>query len=145
MATSISPSQAAERVTFTRLLWIGPLTIIAAIVANVVVQQLAIAMLRPDPQFIPLTLGATIAFTLIGVLGAVIVFGLVGRFARRPIWLFQRIAWVTLLVSLIPDVLLGISGFMPGATTANVVVLMLMHIVAGVISIGMLSRLARAA
>ena len=143
MTSVTSPAQPTERVAFNRLLWVGPLTILAAIVANVIIQQIAVAVLRPDPAFIPLTLVAPIVFTLIGVLGAVIVYAVIGRVSRQPIRLFRRVAVVTLVVSLIPDILMLITGFNPGTTAANVAVLILMHVVAWAIAVGMLTRLGR--
>jgi Family of unknown function (DUF6069) len=142
MASVTSSAQPTGRVAFSRLPWVGPLTILAAIVANVIIQQIAVAVLRPDPAFMPLTFAVPIVFTLIGVLGAVIVYAVIGRFARQPIQLFRRVALVTLVVSLIPDILMLITGFNPGTTLANVVVLMLMHVVAWAIAVGMLTRLA---
>ena len=92
----------------------------------------------------PLSQAAPIVFTLFGVLGAVIVFALVGRFSRRPLRLFRRIALVTLVVTFVPDILMLVTGFNPGTTLANVIVLMLMHVVAWAISVYMLTTLARA-
>jgi hypothetical protein len=75
------------------------------------------------------------------VLGAVIVFALLARFARRPILMFKRIAAVTLVLSFMPDVLLLVASE-PGATAASVSVLMSMHVVAWTISVGTLTTLA---
>jgi hypothetical protein len=74
-------------------------------------------------------------------LGAVIVFVLLARFARRPILMFKRIAAVTLVLSFMPDVLLLVASE-PGATAASVGVLMSMHVVAWAISVGTLTTLA---
>ena len=142
MTSLTSSAQPTSRVAFSRLPWVGPLTILAAIVANVIIQQIAVAVLRPDPAFMPLTFAAPIVFTLIGVLGAAIVYAVIGRFARQPIQLFRRVALVTLVVSFIPDILMLITGFNPGTTAANVAVLLLMHIIAWAIAVGMLTRLA---
>jgi uncharacterized protein DUF6069 len=142
MASITSSAHPIERVAFNRLLWVGPLTILAAIVANVVIQQVAVAVLQPDPLFMPLTLIVPIVFTFVGVLGAVIVYALIGRFSQQPVRLFRRVALVTLVVSFIPDILMLITKFNPGTTTANVAVLILMHIVAWGIAVGMLTRLA---
>ncbi len=79
MASTISPVQLSERITLKRLLWVGPLTIVAAIVANVIFQQSAVAILHPDPQFTGLTLVPAIVATFVGVLGAVVVYTLVQR------------------------------------------------------------------
>jgi hypothetical protein len=143
MTSIISSVQPTERVAFNRLLWVSPLTILAAVVANVIIQQIAVAVLRPDPLFMPLTLIIPIVFTFVGGLGAVIVYALIGRFARKPIQLFRRVAAVVLVVSFIPDILMLITRFNPGTTAANVAMLMLMHVVTWAITVGMLTRLAR--
>ena len=77
---------------------------------------------------------------MIGAIGAVIVFALLLRWAKQPIRLFQRIAWVVLLVSLIPDLLLPFLGLFPGTTFAEVVALIVMHVATGLICIGVLPR-----
>ena len=141
MTSVTSPAQPTERVAFNRLLWAGPLVIVAATLANVILQQIAVAVLQPDPLFLPLTVMPPVIFTIVGMLGAVIVYTLVGRFSRRPVWLFQRIALITLLISFIPDILMLITGFNPGTTVANVVVIMLMHVVAWLISVRLLTKL----
>jgi hypothetical protein len=90
-----------------------------------------------------LTVMPPVIFTIVGVLGAVIVYAVIGRFSRQPVRLFRRVALVTLVVSFIPDILMLITGFNPGTTAANVAVLILMHVVAWAITVGMLTRLAR--
>jgi hypothetical protein len=143
MAVAAPPAESTARPVLSRLLWVGPLTILVAVLANVVLQQLAVAVLRPDPAFMPLTLPPPIIFTVVGVLGAVIVYALIARFARNPNPLFRRVALVTLVVSLVPDILMLITGFNPGTTLGNVLVLMLMHVVTWAISVEMLTRLTR--
>ena len=144
MTSAASSAQPAERVAFSRLLWVGPLTIVAAVIVNLLIRTIAVAVLQPDPQFPPFMPPITATFTVIGVLGAVIAYAIIGRAARSPIRLFRRVALIALLVSLIPDVLVAITGSPPGATVANAIVLMLMHTAAWAISVGMLTRLARA-
>ena len=80
---------------------------------------------------------------LLVVLGATIVYAVVGRFSRRPVTLFRQIALVTLVVSLIPDLLL-LGGGMPGASIATVAPLIAMHVVAWAIAVRLLTTLARA-
>ena len=72
MTAATTPAQQTPRPVLSRLFWVGPLAIVAATLANVVLQQLAVAVLRPDPAFLPLTLMPPIIFTVIGVLGAVL-------------------------------------------------------------------------
>jgi hypothetical protein len=142
MTTAISSGQ-SNHVAFNRLWWVGPLTIIAAIVANTIIWQIAVAVLQPDPQFLPLTFPVPIVFTFLGVLGAVIVFAIIGRISKNPIPLFKRVAFIALVVSLIPDIVMLLTGFNPGTTLANVLALMLMHVVAYTISVYMLTRWSR--
>ncbi len=144
MVSRTSSAHPIERIAVNRLLWVGPLTILAATVANIIIQQLAVAVLNPDPAFLPLTVVPPIIFTVVGVVGAVIVYAMIGRFSQQPVRLFRRVALVALVVSFIPDILMLVTGFNPGTTAANVAVLILMHIVAWAITVGMLTRLARA-
>ena len=77
------------------------------------------------------------------IIAAVVVFALVARFARRPIWLFRRIALVALLLSFIPDLALP---FMPGPDPVGpreIVLLALTHVVAAAVSVALLTTLAR--
>jgi hypothetical protein len=145
MASVTASAQPPARPALNRLFWVGPLAIVAATLANVLLQQIAVAVLNPDPAFLPLTLLPPIIFTVVGVLGAVIVYALVGRFTRTPEPLFRRIALVTLVVSFIPDILMLITGFNPGTTAANVAVLLLMHVIAWAITVELLTRLTRTA
>lgn len=144
MATGTLPGTSNRQVSLGRLLWAGPLTIVVATIASVLIQQIAVALLNPDPAFLPLTMAPPIAFTVIGVLGAVVVFGLIGRFSKNPVALFQRVALIVLIVSFIPDIMMLVTGFNPGTTLANVVVLMIMHVVAWAITVQMLTRLTAA-
>lgn len=143
MVSAVSAAPATERVAFGKLLWVGPLTIVAAVAANAIVRLLAAAVLQPDPRFMPLSMAMPIVFTTIGALGAVLVYAAVGRFAARPIRLYQRIALVALIVSFVPDFLL-LGGGMPGANLATVGALILMHVVAWAVCVRLLTTLARA-
>jgi hypothetical protein len=144
MTMSSPAATSTQRVVLSRLAWVGPLTILAAVVANIIVQQIAVALLQPDPAFLPLSFAVPIVFTVVGVLGAVIAYALIGRFAKRPLPLFRRVALITLVVSFVPDILMLVTGFNPGTTAANVMALIVMHVVAWAIAVGMLTRLASA-
>jgi hypothetical protein len=139
---SVTPDSMKNGRIGLRLWWVGVLAIIASVAANVLVRLFAVAVLDISPAFEPLSgYGDVISLTAFGVLGAVIVFALLARFARRPILMFKRIAAVALVLSLVPDLLLLVAS-VPGATAVSVGVLMLMHVVAWAISVGMLTTLA---
>jgi hypothetical protein len=129
-------------VSLFRLLWVGLLAIVGAAVANALVGMVGVALPGVSPDFLPLRVGPVVSFTVVGVLGAVVVFALVARFSRRPAWLFRRIALGVLVVSLVPDLLLLVSSPFAETTVVAVAVLMVMHVVAWVISVGTLTTLA---
>ena len=140
----VSNPEGGKRISFGRLLWVGPLAVLASVIANVLVSLTAVALVGISPEFEPLHLRPVIGFTVAGVLGAVIVFALVARFSRRPVRLFRRIALVVLLLSFVPDLsLLLYASPYAGTTVQSVIVLMLMHVVAWLISVGLLTTLTR--
>src|SRR4051794_14039951 len=113
-ASSISSQAQLPQVKASRLWWVGPLAIVASIIANLIIRVIAVSALGASAEFPPLSWGPPIMFTIIGVLGATVVFALVARSSKQPIALFRRIALIVLLVSLVPDVLLLTSDAMPG-------------------------------
>ncbi|MGH2522535.1 MAG: hypothetical protein ACRDH2_08525 [Anaerolineales bacterium] len=48
-------TQPTERVNLSRLLWVGPLVVIAAVTANALIATIARAILRTPPEFAPFT------------------------------------------------------------------------------------------
>lgn len=132
-----------QRIAFGRLWWVGLLTIIVAVVVNFLISLLAKALFPVAPTFLPLQM-VFIPFTVFGSLGAIIVYALLGRFARRPISTFQRTVWIVLLVSFIPDLLVGFLRLFPGTTLPEVGTLMLMHLATAMICMGTLLKLSSA-
>jgi hypothetical protein len=127
-----------------RLARVGALAVAFAVVVNVVIRTVAVSLLGIGEGFLPLGVGPTVVFTVAGMVGAVVVFGLILRFAqRRPVWLFRRVALVVLWISLVPDVLLLLSGSVPGATVASVGTLMVEHVASWAVAVGVLTTLVR--
>ena len=86
--------------------------------------------LQPDPGFVPLGPATPAFFSMLGTLWAVLLLAVIGRYSRRPLWLFQRIVLIALPITWLPDILLLFVGAFPGTNLATVLVLMLMHVVA---------------
>ena len=126
-------------VELSRLLWVGPLAVAAAIVAVLAVRVMAFATLDLSPEFPPLTWTGLIVFTAVLVSAAVLVFAAVGRWAVKPVRIYRRLAFGALLVSMIPDLLLPGSG--PGATWPAAMVLMVTHVAAWWPTVSILTRL----
>ena len=130
----------SQKVQLRRLLWVGPLTILASIVGVLIVRVMAVAMLQPDPTPISLGWAVPAISTFVLVTGAVLVFALVSRFTANPIRTYQIIAFVVLLLSFLPDLAYPQSR-MRGANWPNAIALMGMHVVAWGICVTILSKL----
>lgn len=121
---------------------VGVVTVLVAVVVNVVIRTVAVSVLGIGEGFPPLGVGPTVFFTVVGMTGAVVVFGLIARYARRPVRTFRRVALAVLLISLVPDVLLLFLVLIPGTTTAAVLTLMVEHVASWAVAVGALTRLA---
>lgn len=123
-----------------KLWWVGPLTVLSAIIGVLAVRAIAMLILRepyaPGLAMIMLP----IMLTLILCTGAVVVFALVGRFARKPIRTYLIISSLFLVISFVPDIL-AVSAPFPGAGWPYSITLMIMHVVAGFITVYMLIKL----
>ena len=78
--TTVSPTG----IDLARLWWAGPLTILAAIVAVLVVRVIAFAVMDLSAEFQPLSWGAPIVFTAVLVTAAVFTFAAIARAAANP-------------------------------------------------------------
>src|ERR687894_2586258 len=112
MTASAPHDSAAERrdgVSWTRLLWVAPLTVVVALLVNLalktVLQALNPALAEMGQLGRPL-----IILTLEGAILAVLVFALLVWLVPHPIRWFRLVAVIALLISLLPDLLLGLGG-----------------------------------
>ena len=140
MTTTVVPTP-SERVSLKRLLWAGPLAIVLALIANGIVRAIALAVLDIPADFMPLQSPAFIFLTVVLLLGAIVTFAVIGRLSRRPVRTFQIVAAIVLVLSFLPDIGLLVSGA-PGATLPGVLTLMLMHVIAAGVVVGVLGRFA---
>jgi len=122
-------------------LWtVGPLTVVASVIGVLIVRGIAMAILPPpyapglEMIMIPIVL------TVILCTAAVLVFALVGRFAKNPVHTYIIISSVFLVISFLPDIMVA-SAPMPGAGWPYSITLMIMHVVAGFITVYMLIKM----
>ena len=136
-------TEPVQRVRYSRLWWVGLLAIVLATLANLLVRAIALPFITVPPEFLPVSLASpTIIFTIGGVLAAVIVFAIVGRFSRQPARTFTIIAVVALLLSFVPNVGMIInpaSAPFPGGNMGSMSVLIIQHIVAAVVAVWVLT------
>lgn len=124
----------ASPVQLKKLWAVGPLTVLAAVVGVLIVRAIAMAILTPPYapglQMIMLPIVLTVIFCT----AAVVVFALVGRFAKNPVRTYIVISSVFLVISFLPDIGV-VSAPFPGAGWPYSVTLMIMHVVAGFITV----------
>ncbi|MHB8777995.1 MAG: DUF6069 family protein [Anaerolineales bacterium] len=126
-----------------KLWWVGPLTVFASIVGVLIVRAIAMAILTPpyapglEMIMIPIIL------TVVLCSAAVVVYALVGRYAKNPVRTYIIISSVFLVISFLPDIA-SVSAPMPGAGWPYAITLMIMHVVAGFITVYMLIKLTAA-
>ena len=80
-------------------------------------------------QFLALTPAVFTPFVVIGAIGGAVGWAIIARRSAQPRRLLRVLVPVVLLVSLIPDVLVGISKPLPGTSWGAVIALMVMHVV----------------
>lgn len=103
---------AAERrdsVSWKRLLWVTPLTVVAAVLVNMAIAILLRAI-NPGLNDMFLLGRPNVILTLEGAVLAVIVFALMVWLVPHPVRWYRIAGVAALLISLIPDVLLGMGG-----------------------------------
>ena len=116
---------------------------VAAVVANLVLRALAVAVLDiPQPQFEPLQARAVAVSTAAGVVAAGVVYAIVERFARDPRRTFLIVAGIALVLSLWAPISLGLADppENPGTDAGSVGTLIAMHVLAAAISVPVLLR-----
>ena len=133
--------QNERTISLRRLYWVGPLAVLSSIVAVLLMRLIAVAIVRPAPNFLPLTITPAIVDTTILVTWAVVAFAVVLRFASNPISTFKVIAGFVLLGSFLPDIALALSRAL-GATWPYAFALMSLHVAAWAACVSILTKLA---
>ena len=129
----------------TSRIWLGGLvTIVLSVIGNLILLWIANLLVEIPPEFAPLGPLRISIFTVVFLLGAIIVYAILAAKADHPIRTYQRIGWIFLIVSFIPDIAMLFVDFMLGATVTAVTILMLTHVVAGLIALYLLPYMTKA-
>jgi hypothetical protein len=108
--------------------------VLGVVLNAALVQVAAAASIAPD--FRALTLPPVAFLSILGVVGAAVVYVLLGRYVEDRDRTFTRVAAVVLVLSFLPDIaLLAVD---PAATALGVVVLMVMHVVVAGTTVGLI-------
>jgi hypothetical protein len=117
-----------------------------SVAANLIARQLLAQVIEFPAGFLPLTPGPIAVFTLIGTAMGGLVFWLMARAIPNPLRPFQVVALAALVLSIIPNLILMANPQMapiPGGTPQAFGVLIVFHVIAGLITIFVLSRMTR--
>jgi hypothetical protein len=141
------PSSAASQTDFSckrvnpaRVLWAGPLTLLASAMVVLVIRLTAIDILMPDPDFQPLSPVPPILDTLLFGGAAILVFFRMCSYNLNPIAQYRSLAWKVLIVSFVPDVLVALRHSWGGGWP-EVLALMAMHVAVWAFCVTMLPAL----
>ena len=134
-STSTSAPTRRSAISLGTALRTGAVAGVIAAVTNVVISAIARGPLGASDDFVPLTPGPVVMWTMLGaVIGAAGWHLIVNRSARSRTLLSALVPTV-LVLSLIPDVALLVTDSVPGQTTSGVVALMVMHVVTAAIAV----------
>lgn len=78
--------------------------------------------------FMPLMPPTFIVFTVVGTLAGVVGWSIIRSKSSRPAAILRWLVPTILILSFIPDILVGVSSALPGTTWAGVIGLMCMHV-----------------
>jgi hypothetical protein len=133
-----------EQVAIRKLIWVGPLTIVCTVVANLILRSIAVTIFGVPETFQYLQASYIIGSTIFFVLVALLAFVLVNRFARRPIQFYRILAFVVLCISFLSPVMVLVGLFpVPGMTLSIFWTMVVMHSVSAIIVVGLFTTLTR--
>lgn len=142
--TEAIQEQQAMRSASHKLLWVSPLVMAGATVANLILYAVAGSLFPEVTAWAGAGVGQIIGATVVYLLIGTTVFALVARFTTRPARTYWIVATVGLLLSLWMPVSAAMGYGAPNATppsTATAVTLSLMHVVSYAISVPLFIRL----
>jgi peptidoglycan/LPS O-acetylase OafA/YrhL len=121
-------------------------SIVAAVAANLVALFIARQFVELPAGFPPLTAGAITFFTVVGTGLGALVFWWLSRRSATPVRTYIIVAVVALILSVIPNFLAAGNPAMfpfPGGTAGAFYLLAVFHVIAALVSVAVLVRLAR--
>ena len=123
-------------------IWVvGSVAVLASVVANLIIRAITVPALDISSEFEPMQMPRIAFFTVIGTGAGVVAFHFIRQRSSRPVRTFLIVAAAALAGSYVPNLILLFAGSQetfPGITNSAVGVLMVMHLVAAVITVGTL-------
>lgn len=138
MTTQALPAHTAS-VPRTAVLLVAAMAVAGA--ANTIIALAAVAA-GASSTYAPLTAPVYLAFTVIGVLAGYLGWRIVRRLTANPARVLKILVPVALVLSWVPDVVLAITGFIPGTNLTGALALGLMHAVVVAAAVPVYARIA---
>lgn len=136
MATAVDTQP--TRVGVNRLVKHGLLAVLVAVIANALVRVLALSVVTVPVGFWPLGWGPVIGSSVVGAIGATAVYGVITRVSHRPNRTFTVVAAVALVLSF--GSFVAPPPVLAAAPVSVQAVLAVMHVVAAVATVGVLTQ-----
>ncbi len=144
MVSTSTRSTAQERVATRKLMWVGPLMIVLAVLVNLAVRAFAVSFFGVSSSFPYLQTSVISITTVVFLVLALLAFVLIDRVSKRPVRSFRILGGIALLVSFL-NPLLQLAGHWLPATGMNLPIfwtMIVMHCVSALITISGLSTFA---
>jgi hypothetical protein len=144
MISTSTRSTSQKRVAARKLVWVGPLTIVLAVLVNLVVRSFAVSFFGVSSSFPYLQAPVIIITTVVFLVLALFAFVLVDRVSSHPVRNFRILGGIALVVSFL-NPLLQLAGHWLPATGMNLPIfwtMIVMHCVSALITISLLTTLA---
>src|SRR6059058_3344290 len=144
MVSTSTRSTPQERVATRKLVWVGPLTIVLAVLVNLVVRSFAVSFFGVSSSFPYLQAPVISITTVVFLVLALLAFVLVDRVSSHPVRSFRILGSIALVVSFL-NPLLQLAGHWLPATGMNLPIfwtMIVMHCVSALITISLLTTLA---
>ena len=136
--TTVTETDSTVTVTTTRLALYGALTAITAVGVNVLVRLLALGVFDVPSGYDPLGWAPILNTTIVAVIAATVLYGLLTRVSNRPNRTFGIVAAVVFLLSFVP--LLVPPAFLAGAPPSVFVTLGVLHVTTAAVVLALLPR-----
>jgi len=118
--------------------------VLAAVAANALCYFIAGTVVTYNAEFLPLaSVGGAIIMTLAPAVVAVLLYATLLRFTRRAARIFSIISAIVFIISLVP--VFTYIPTVPGVTSAQIAVLVMMHVVAATVIVALLTSIRRTA
>ena len=134
-STSTSAPTRGSAVSLGTALRTGAVAGVIAGVTNVVISSIAGGLLGASDDFVPLTPGPVLMWTILGAIIGAVGWRLIVNTSAHSRALLNTLVPIVLVLSFIPDIALLATDSVAGQTTAGVVALMVMHVVTAVIAV----------